>query len=205
MAVPLQFFNKAVPIAVDIPGTHGDDDITGLDNLIEPGRQIRLVLYIVNTTVTIFTGSISHQLAVDPFDGGLPRRIDIGHHQHLRIEEGETEVLIHQVGPGVEMRLKYRHDPALRPPFAGCIESHLNLGRVVRIVIDHQNVILLRLELEPAEDTVIPLQATLYLLEGDVQLQARCNGSQCVLDVVIPRRLETDRPQKVPLERDGKL
>src|SRR6056297_444074 len=61
---------------------------------------------------------------------------------------------------------------------------------MVRIVINHNNIVDVGFELEPSEDALEALQSGLDIFKIDIQFKSHRNGSQGVLDIVLARGLQ---------------
>ena len=85
------------------------------------------------------------------------------------------------------MRLKQHDDATIGRPDARCAECRFNFRRMMAIVIDDRNPLLVSFELEAPIGATEFRQRMNDSVEGDVQLKPNGNRCQRVINVVFAR------------------
>src|SRR5690606_25197909 len=102
------------------------------------------------------------------------------------------KALLEVAGAAVQMGLKHGDDPPILPSLVRRLERGHDLGRMMRVVVDHEDVV------DLADLVKAPLYARKLgqpganLLEIDVQLEGHGQGRQRIPNVVQPGCLQLD-------------
>ena len=102
---------------------------------------------------------VADQPAGDARLGILTGGIDVEHQHLVGAAQRGTELRGEDPGPAEQVRLEDRDHPSAGDHVAGGREVSGELGRVVRVAVDHLDAVGLALELHPAAGTAVGRQA----------------------------------------------
>src|SRR5262249_32985256 len=122
----------------DVPGSQRDDQVAGPHDAEEELDELPPVADVPDLPGGSGGDALGQGLGVDPGDGRLAGRVDIGEHQHVRVAEGGHEVRVQVKCPRVAVGLEGHDDPAVESPARrgqGCPD----LGGMVTVVVHHQH------------------------------------------------------------------
>ena len=111
----------------------------------------------------------------------------------IGVREGRTELVYQRRRPRVAVRLKSDNDPPAERPRGA--EYRSNLGRMMAVVVNHENAVRFAAHLEPPLDSTEIGQARRNALERQVELQPNGDGRQRVLQVVSSRHVQRQRTE----------
>ena len=104
--------------------------------------------------------------------------------QHVGLVEGLAEVVPQRLGAREAVRLEEHDRAPLARAAAERLEGHADLGRVVAVVVDHQDALRLAAHLEAPVDAGEGLEAGADRVEGHVEVEAHRHRGERVRDVV---------------------
>src|SRR5215831_6286654 len=132
--------------------------------------------------------------ARDAGDRRLAGRVDVHHDQHVSQVERREKFFAQVQCPGVAVRLKHRHDPAIEPSLGG----RQGRGRVMPVVVDDRDAAGTPQDLKAALDSREAGQRALNGGERDLEVEPHADRRKSVEHVVAARDLQRDLAEEAP-------
>ena len=135
---------------IHITGSQGEHQIPGARGFAQEVDDRRAVaVEVVHFTMAVGGDALGEVARVHPRDGGLAGSVDVHHHQHVGLVEGGEELLPEISRAGVAVRLEHCDDAPVVPRLGGG-EGGADLGRMMPVVVHHENAAGFPADLEAA-------------------------------------------------------
>src|SRR5690554_6094301 len=135
---------------------------------------------------------------VEALDGLLARSKDVSDEDDISAIERANKIVKTVSRARIAMRLK-RHDDATTKRRLRRRERHLDLGRMVRIIVDHRHAVDLADDGETALNPFEGLERARDDLMGDAKLIRDGDGGERVEHIMIARHAHLDAPPALAL------
>src|SRR5262245_58965877 len=129
------------------------------------------------------------------WNGWFSCAIYFGQQQYIGSQQCWAEFLPEGLRPSIAVWLEDNHQSAIGPHKAGSAQSGVDFGRVMAVIIDHDNSTGFSLHLEPTLDATKVVQRLSNAAKGNIQFPPRRDCGQGIPNVVRARNVEYDRTQ----------
>ncbi len=189
--------------AVDIPCPQSDDEIARLEHCIHGGTQAPQGGLVVDAGLPAGADRFGHRLAGDARHGGFASGVDFGDEDFGGVVKSGGEFAEECLRPGIAVRLKQGED-ALPAAVLGGGERRLDLGGMVRVVIDDHVLAGVVFHFEPAGGTPKFREGADDLGPADAAFRGQGDDTKGVADILCARNIERHFAEQRPLAQDGK-
>src|SRR4030042_1526445 len=138
-------------------------------------------------------------VGINPLNSFLACRIYRGYDEQVRLVEGYDKTVIQVSGSGVSVRLKNDDQPVFRPAFLRGSQCGGDLSRMMYVIINKNNTVLLALDLEASLQAAKILEAFPDMAHIHIKLETHRYGCQRVKNAVISRHAHNDTAQGTPV------
>src|SRR4030042_2378622 len=136
---------------------------------------------------------------INPLNRLLACRIYRGYDEQVRLVEGYDKTVIQGHCSSVSVRLKNDDHPVIRPAFLRGCQCCGDLSRMMSVVINKNNPVLLALDLEASLQAAQILKAFPDMTNIHIKLETHRYGCQRVKNDVISRHAHNDAAQGTPV------